>query len=121
MQKKTTSRGRKRAPAKVTISSGNVFADLDRENADELLAKADLLREINARIAVRGLTQSEAARVLGLHQPEVSLLQTGRLSAFSMERLFRCLRVLNVAVEVRLFENPPSTVASPLRVMTAGR
>jgi predicted XRE-type DNA-binding protein len=117
MQKKTTKRGRPDPDAKVTVSTGNIFADMGRPDADELLAKAALVREINALIEQRGLTQTEAAELLGMHQPDISLLQRGRLSVFSMERLFRCLAILNVTVEVRLRRNPPSTSAPPIRVL----
>lgn len=44
---------------KVSVSSGNVFADLGLPNADEELAKVDLAFEISQIIEERGLTQNE--------------------------------------------------------------
>ena len=80
--------------------SGNVFADLGLPNAPELQAKADLAVEIGRTIAERGLTQAEAAELLGIDQPKVSALVRGRLTGFSMERLYRFLNALGRDVEI---------------------
>lgn len=83
-------------------SSGNVFADLDLPDAEERFAKAMLSRLIAKTIRERGLTQAQAAELLGTTQPKVSAVVRGQLAGFSMERLFRFLTVLgmNVRVEV---------------------
>jgi hypothetical protein len=47
---------------KVQSSSGNIFADLGLATSDELLIKAELVRQISDLIAARNLTQTEAAR-----------------------------------------------------------
>ena len=49
----------------VQSSSGNVFADLGLANSDELLIKAELVRQITHLIAAANLTQTETARLLG--------------------------------------------------------
>jgi len=82
------------------VGSGNVFADLGLPNAGELEAKADLALEISRAIADQGLTQAEAADVLGIDQPKVSALVRGRLSGFSMERLYRYLNALGKDIEI---------------------
>lgn len=76
------------------ISSGNVFADLGLSNPEERLAKAELARQINNLIDQKKLTQAAAAKLLGIDQPKISALSTGRLSGFSLERLFRFLNIL---------------------------
>jgi predicted XRE-type DNA-binding protein len=83
-------------------SSGNVFADLGLENADELLVKADLAHAINEEIRARGLTQAEAGRLGGLTQPQVSNIARMKLDDFSQERLQTVLRRLGVDVEIKL-------------------
>ena len=85
---------------KVTASSGNVFKDLGLPNPEELLAKAELVRHISGVIEQRGLTQVEAAEVLGTTQPKISDLLRGRLAGFSMERLIRYLNALDRDVEI---------------------
>ena len=52
---------------KVTVSSGNVFADLGFANPEEELLKAKLVREIRGIIKRQKLTQTKAAAVLGLN------------------------------------------------------
>jgi predicted XRE-type DNA-binding protein len=74
-RKKTAGEGQ------VTIepSSGNVFADLDLKNPEELLAKAELVQRIWDIIAERKLPQTKAAALLGIDQPKVSALMRGKL------------------------------------------
>lgn len=84
---------------KVIASSGNVFADLGFANPEEELLKAKLVRDICAVIKRRKLTQIKAANVLGLKQPDVSALATGRVGKFSIDRLVRCLHRLNCSVD----------------------
>ena len=101
---------------KVTPSSGNVFADLGLPDADQLLAKADLAIEITRIIDERGLTQVEAAELMGVDQPKVSALVRGRLDGFSMERLYRFLNALGRDVEIVVKPKPKSRKEATLRV-----
>ncbi|MBD2131724.1 MULTISPECIES: helix-turn-helix transcriptional regulator [unclassified Sphaerospermopsis] len=84
----------------IQTSSGNVFADLGLPNADEMLAKAELARKISQAITARGLTQMEAAELLGIDQPKVSALIRGKLTGFSLERMFRFLNAFGSDVEI---------------------
>jgi predicted XRE-type DNA-binding protein len=103
---------------RVQPSSGNVFADLGLANADELLLKAELVRQISNLIDVKTLTQTEAAKLLGIDQPKVSALLNGKLSGFSTERLFRFLNALGSDVEIRVIPTQPELEAQT-RVVTA--
>jgi predicted XRE-type DNA-binding protein len=89
---------------KVTPSSGNVFADLGLPEAEDRLLKAQLALKIQQLIELKGMTQVEIAPLLGLDQPKVSNLIRGRLSGFSVERLFGILNKLGHNVEVRISE-----------------
>jgi predicted XRE-type DNA-binding protein len=82
--------------------SGNVFADLGLENADELLVRADLAHAINAGIRTHGWTQVEAAERTGLTQPEVSRIGRMKTDGFSQERLQTVLRRLGMDVEITI-------------------
>ena len=84
------------------IGSGNVFADLELPNPGELLAKAELARQINIIIKHKKLTQAAAATLLGIDQPKISALNTGKLSGFSLERLFRFLNVLDQTITIKV-------------------
>lgn len=85
-----------------TGSTGNVFADLELANAEEMFAKADLAYQINSLIKRKKLTQAAAAKLLGLDQPKISLLRKGKLSGFSMERLFRLLTILGQDITIKI-------------------
>jgi predicted XRE-type DNA-binding protein len=87
-------------PIEFTESSGNVFADLGLPDADELHARATLSLIVARTIRHGGLTQAEAAKLLGTTQPKISELMRGRLAGFSMERLFRYLNALGVSVRI---------------------
>jgi len=94
---------RKSRKEKVERGSGNVFADVGLPDADERLAKANLAHEISALIGAEGLTQTQAAKRLGIDQPKVSMLMRGRLKDFSTERLMHWLVLLgrDVVIDVR--------------------
>jgi len=88
--------------ATVEQSSGNVFADLDLPDPEDALAKAKLAARICQVIHERGLTQTKAAKILGLDQPKISALVRGKLGGFSAERLFRLLNDLGQEVEITI-------------------
>ena len=83
-------------------SSGNVFADLGLADSEELLIKAELVRQSSELITMRKLLQTEAADLLAIDQPKVCDLLQGKLSGFSTERLFRFLNALGSDVEIRV-------------------
>ncbi len=88
----------------VTHSSGNVFADLDLENADELLAKSELAHSIREILKSRQLTQTQAAKLLGTHQTHISRLNSGRgIDGMSFDLLMSWLTKLdrNVTLTVQ--------------------
>ena len=107
---------KKRREIQVEESSGNVFADLGLPDAEERLAKADLALMIAREIRSRGLTQAEAAELLGVAQPDISNLMRGRLSGYSIERLTRLLNDLGQDVEIRIRPSPDKKVRGHLRV-----
>ncbi len=67
---------------------------------EECLVKADLAIQINKLIKKRKLNQTDAAKLLGLDQPKISALNRGRLSGFSVERLFKLLSILDQDIEI---------------------
>jgi predicted XRE-type DNA-binding protein len=99
-----------------TPSSGNVFADLNLPQADDLLAKAELAAKIIEEIQRRRITQAQAAAILGVDQPKVSALKQGKLTAFSIERLMRFLLLLGRDIEITVKGRPRSRSVARLRV-----
>lgn len=86
----------------VTIGSGNVFRDLGLANPEQLMVKARLVHAITCLISERGLSQVQAARILGVDQPKVSALMCGKLSGFSLERLLRFAEAMDCDVDLRI-------------------
>lgn len=88
-----------RAKGKIARSSGNVFRDLGfgHEEAEHLLIRSELMIKIEKLLKVRGLTQSEAARIMRVSQPRVSDLLRGRLDLFSTDALIDMLARLALA------------------------
>ncbi len=88
------------------VGSGNVFADLKFPRPEEAFAKAEIARHIGEIISKKGLSQNDAADVLGIDQPKVSALLRGRLSGFSTERLLRFVTALGRDVEIAIRPKP---------------
>jgi predicted XRE-type DNA-binding protein len=102
------------APTRFEQGSGNVFADLGLPDPDEALVKAGLAQAIAEAIERRGLTQEEAAKLMGLDQPKVSAIVRGRLGGFSQDRLTRCVLALGDDVEITI--RPGTRKAAPGRL-----
>lgn len=100
-----------------TVSSGNVFADLEIAELEEALVKAELASRISEILEDRHLTPAEAARLLGIDRSKVSALVRGRLTGFSTERLFAFLNVLDRDVEIAISVKPASRERARVRVL----
>ena len=103
-KKKTTSNTvvSKRVSTDFELGTDNIFADLGLPNPEEALVKARLAIEIFHIIKQKKLTQVKAADLLGVDQAKVSALMTGKLSGFSIERLFRFLNDLGQDVNIKI-------------------
>ena len=84
----------------VTVGSGNVFADLGIPNPEQELLKAELTLRIHRLIEKRNLTQTQAGKILGISQPQVSALARNRSGNFSLGRLLDFLTALGQNVEI---------------------
>ncbi|MGK7872382.1 MAG: helix-turn-helix domain-containing protein [Xenococcaceae cyanobacterium] len=93
-------------------SSGNIFADLGLEDADELMARAKLGLQILDALEERNLQQREIADLLGIKQSEVSLLKSGKFHRFSEGRLVGFLNKLNRKV---IYQVSNHKVGEPLQ------
>jgi predicted XRE-type DNA-binding protein len=86
--------------ARVTEGSGNVFADLGLPNPEQELLKAQLTLQIYTILKGSGMKQVEIAKILGVQQPQVSLLMRNRAGNFSIGRLMEFLTALRQDVEI---------------------
>ena len=83
-------------------SSGNVFADFGLPNADAHLVKADLAFQVRRLLRERGLTQTEAARLLGTSQARISELYNGKVAQMTYDRLLGWLNALGSDVQITI-------------------
>jgi len=100
--------------------SDNVFADLGLPDAEGLLLKGKLTLQLHHRIQNLGLTQTQAAKQLGISQPEVCRLMKGRFTGFSAERLIALLNALEMDVEIVVRPRPPKQVSHRGQVRVVG-
>lgn len=83
-----------------TPSSGNIFQDLCLPDAEELFVKSTIATEVNRIIEKRHLSQIQAAVILGIPQPKISMIQNGKLRGFSLEKLCHFLTLLGRDVDI---------------------
>src|SRR5215216_3291675 len=88
----------------------NVLADLGFPDAEELTAKTILAKKINDIVESRGITQFDAAELLGMPQPKVSAIRNYKLRGISLERLMLALTALGQHVEITV---SPSNSRAP--------
>jgi predicted XRE-type DNA-binding protein len=79
-----------------------VFTDLGIVQPELALVKAKIAQKIRDLITKQGLTQTQAAKLLGLDQPKVSALVRGRTSGYTIDRLFKFLNLLGQQVEITI-------------------
>jgi predicted XRE-type DNA-binding protein len=86
---------------KMRRSKANVFQDLGfpPKESEHLRMRSDLMIEISKLIEKRGLSQVQAAALLGVSQPRVSDLVRGKIDRFSIDTLVEMLG--NAGVDVR--------------------
>lgn len=85
-----------------TKSSGNVFADMGLQDAEELLTRAKLGVTVRRILESRNLKQQEIVKLLEIKQPEVSNLMKGKYYLFSEARLFSFLNKLQKKVTIQI-------------------
>ncbi|WP_052281805.1 helix-turn-helix domain-containing protein [Kluyvera genomosp. 1] len=84
----------------IEVSSGNVYADLGMHDAEQMQLKAQLAQIIGEILQIKGLTQSQAAQILGITQPKLSHLLRGQFRGVSEAKMLECLVKLGRDVEI---------------------
>ena len=88
-------------------SSGNVFADLGLDDADELFTRAQIGFHVYTLLKQRKLKQREIASLLSIAQPDVSHLMNGHYSRFTADKLLDFLRRLDQKVTIHIRPHRP--------------
>ena len=74
--------------------------------------------KINKIIEKRHLSQTQAAEILGIAQPKVSMIQHGKLRGFSLEKLCHFLTLLGRDVDI-VIKNRKKNGVGHMRVTNA--
>ncbi len=90
--------------------SGNIFADLGLEDADELFARAQIGICVFKILKEKKLKQKEVAVLLGIAQSDVSHLMNGHFSRFTTDKLLTFLKRLDRKVTIQIV---PHQVGEP--------
>lgn len=88
----------------ITPADGNIFEDLGfpPDEARNLKLRSELMMAATSFIEGRGLTQREAAELMGTSQPRISDLMRGRISQFTIDSLVNLLSNAGVPVEIEI-------------------
>lgn len=87
---------------KAKLETGNIFADIGTPNAEEHALKADVVIKIGLLIESKKISQTQAAKLTGISQPDLSRLLRGHFDGFSMDRLLQAILLLGSDVEIKL-------------------
>ncbi|KXJ49219.1 MAG: XRE family transcriptional regulator [Alcanivorax sp. Nap_24] len=80
--------------------NANIYEDLAVSDPQEMRIKAQLATKIAAIIEERQLTQTEAAKIIGITQPKLSGLLRGNFRGVSEAKMFDCLNRLGRDVTI---------------------
>lgn len=74
--------------------------DNDPVRAESLKVKSELMIMVERFIKEKGITQKEAARLLGVSQPRISDLVRGKIDRFTIDMLINMLSRVGIMVDI---------------------
>ncbi len=83
-------------------STGNVFADLGIDDAEELQARGLIGFHVIELLKNKDMKQREIAELLEIKQAEVSHLLNGHFSRFTVDKLLEFLKRMNQKVTIQI-------------------
>ncbi len=86
----------------LTKGSRNVFTDLGLPDgeAQNLALRSDLMVRIEKLVQESGLTQQQAAKMLGITQPRLNAVLKGKIADFSLDALVNMLAHAGMQVKM---------------------
>ena len=91
-----------------TVAKAQSSRVWERTSEDQMIPKETLAKEIAGILKERGLTQIEAAYLAGDAPSQLSLIVSGKLRGFSVERMLRILARLGRDVDIVIKPAPDS-------------
>jgi predicted XRE-type DNA-binding protein len=72
------------------------------EDSENMKLRSKVMMTLASRIEKRGLTQAQAAKLLGVTQPRVSDLMRGKISLFGLDALVNMATAAGLQVKIRI-------------------
>ncbi|HEY9755512.1 MAG TPA: helix-turn-helix transcriptional regulator [Oculatellaceae cyanobacterium] len=93
--------------------SKNVFADLgfDETEAAALQAKAFLFMQLQDVLEKSQKNQLELAKMIGIDQPKVSKIMSGKMDEFSLDRIMLFLQKMGIDIHIGVTPAPKNREA----------
>ncbi len=94
---------------RVTKGSDNVFVDcgFPAAEAENLRIRAKMMMALTGYIQGRKITQSRAARIMGVSQPRISDLVRGKIGRFTIDTLANMAAAAGLRVDVDITAGKP--------------
>jgi predicted XRE-type DNA-binding protein len=94
---------------RATKGNENVFVDcgFPPAEAENLRIRAKMMMALTGYIQQRKITQSRAARVMGVSQPRISDLVRGKIGLFTIDTLVNMLTAAGLKVDVDITSRTP--------------
>jgi predicted XRE-type DNA-binding protein len=109
----------KRKGTPIRRGTKNVFADLNFPDSETHLLKAELMSRVQEILEEKRLTQTEAARITGVSQPDMSRMLKGLFRDVSVERIMRMLTKLGCEVDIVVKPRGRKRAFDPIRLSAA--
>jgi predicted XRE-type DNA-binding protein len=94
---------------RATKGSENVFVDcgFPPTEAENLRIRAKLMMALTGYIQERKITQSRAARIMGVSQPRISDLVRGKIGLFTVDTLVNMVTAAGLKIDVDVTAGRP--------------
>lgn len=92
-----------------TVSTGNVYEDIGLGDADGMKIKAEAVMILSKAIRDSGMTQAQAASMLGIDQPKISKILRGQFRSLSLDKILSYLTVLGKDVDITVSKKTENT------------
>lgn len=74
----------------------------DAAQAENLRLRSELMTTLKRHIVREGLSQADAARILGVTQPRISNLMRGKINQFGLDMLVKMAGAAGLRVTMRI-------------------
>ncbi len=74
------------------------------EEAQNMKVRSQLMAQLKSYVSESGLSQSDAAKILGVTQPRISDLMRGKINLFAIDALINMAASAGLRVEMQLVD-----------------